>query len=185
MKTKPWIPMIALTVLLASACVPSLYPLYTDGDLVTDARLVGAWGSEDTHDDELWTFGPSGNAYRLAIFDDDACTPYEAHLVTLGDFLFLDLTPVKPKFDDGMYAGLLLRMHTFFLITIADDRLELRALDMDKLKGSIQDGVISARLVELDGDSILAEPTAELQKLVIQLAETPGQFGDPEILVRR
>lgn len=184
MKSKMLVLMTALGLMLTSACIPSLFPLYSDADVVTDSRLIGTWSPPDQNE-ELWTFSASGDAYRLTVFDGDSCTPYEAHIVALGQFLFLDLMPIKPKFDGGMYDGLLLRLHTFFLIKVEEDRLEIAGLDLQDLKRQIEDGTISARLLEVDGDSVLAEPTPELQELVLEWAEMPGAFGDPEILLRR
>ena len=184
MRTKHWIPLIALGLLLASACVPSLFPLYTDADLVTDARLAGAWKAAD-EDDLVWTFVPAGNFYRLAVFDDGTCAQFEARLVALDDSLFLDLLPEKPGFASGMYADHFLRVHTFYRIEISDDRFEVSALDLDELEQRVDEGTLEARLLEVDDTTVLAEPTPQLQKLVVELAATPGAFSEPDVMLRQ
>ncbi len=46
MKTRTVI-LIGMLALLAGSCIPSLFPLYTEKDLVTDDRIVGTWATGD------------------------------------------------------------------------------------------------------------------------------------------
>lgn len=57
--------LIGAVVLVALVgCVPSLHPLYTDGDLVFNPALVGEWSEKDS--EERWIFTKSGEKeYRL------------------------------------------------------------------------------------------------------------------------
>lgn len=184
MKTRYWIPLIALVLFWTSACIPSLFPLYTDAELVTDARLAGSWRATD-EDDLLWTFGPAGNFYRLAIFDDGSCAQFEARLVALDEYLFLDLYPSDPKFANGMYSNHFLRVHTFYRIEITESRLEISALDIDWLKRQVDDGTLQARLLEVDDTTVLANPTPQLQRLAVAMAATPGAFTEPDVMLRQ
>src|SRR5215471_5814269 len=92
----------ALTALLA-ACGPasSLNPLFTDKDLIFDPALVGEW-IEKRPDQARLRFEQTGpTAYRAISIDHNGSgdsateTPYEAHLVRLGAYQFLDVSPLQ------------------------------------------------------------------------------------------
>src|SRR5262249_27877563 len=92
----------ALTALLA-ACGPasSLNPLFTERNSIFDDRLVGDW-CEKGPDNATLRFEQAGpSAYRLTNLETDreggraTETPYEAHLVGLGAYRFLDVAPLQ------------------------------------------------------------------------------------------
>ena len=55
---------IFAVVLLMTACVPSLYPLYTERDQVFDPALVGVWVAVDDGHETIWTVTKSGDGYE-------------------------------------------------------------------------------------------------------------------------
>src|SRR5262245_24508866 len=92
----------ALTMLLVG-CGPanSLNPLFTDKDLIFDPALVGEW-TEKGPDHGTVRFEPCGPAvYRVTNIERDGNggpateTHYEAHLVRLGGYRFLDVAPLQ------------------------------------------------------------------------------------------
>jgi len=70
MKTRHYLACMA-AILLAAACVPSVYPFYTEKDLVFEPALVGMWVYKDNKDDpnaDNWVFEKSGEkAYKLIV----------------------------------------------------------------------------------------------------------------------
>src|SRR5215470_2026032 len=93
---------VALAVLLA-ACGPasSLNPLFADKDLIFDPALVGEW-SEKGPDHGRLRFEQAGPTfYRATSIEPQGSggetteTPYEAHLVRLGNYRFLDVSPIQ------------------------------------------------------------------------------------------
>jgi hypothetical protein len=93
---------VALAALLA-ACGPasSLNPLFSDKDLVFDPALLGEW-IEKGPDHSRLRFEETGpTAYRATSIDAHGIggttteTPYEAHLVRLGAYRFLDVSPIQ------------------------------------------------------------------------------------------
>src|SRR5215831_10279801 len=93
---------VALAALLA-ACGPasSLNPLFADKDLIFDPALVGEW-SEKGPDHGRLRFEQAGPAvYRAISIEPQGSggetteTPYEAHLVRLGNYRFLDVSPLQ------------------------------------------------------------------------------------------
>ncbi|MCK4855986.1 MAG: hypothetical protein KAT31_17020, partial [Bacteroidales bacterium] len=53
--------LIVMLAALATSCIPSLFPLYNEEDLVTDDRIVGTWdaGENDTWVIERLDYTPS------------------------------------------------------------------------------------------------------------------------------
>ena len=92
---------VLILVLGLTGCfVLSVHPLYFEKDLVFESGLLGTWG-EKTHEkdlSELWIFEKTGDkSYRLTIRDEeDGEGMFEAHLLKLGDHLFMDLYPEEP-----------------------------------------------------------------------------------------
>ena len=78
---------IILTGMMAmNSCIPSLFPLYTEVDLVTDDRLVGTWDAGEygtcvierldytpKHDffGSDWSEPEDKKSYKLVVFDVD------------------------------------------------------------------------------------------------------------------
>jgi hypothetical protein len=93
---------VALAVLLA-ACGPasSLNPLFADKDLVFDPTLVGEWSEKGPDHGRLRFEQTGATAYRAISIDPHGSgggateTPYEAHLVRLGAYRFLDVSPLQ------------------------------------------------------------------------------------------
>ena len=93
---------VALAVLLA-ACGPasSLNPLFADKDLVFDPTLVGEWTEKGPDHSRLRFEQVGPTAYRAISIDPHgsgcaaAETPFEAHLVRLGAYRFLDVSPLQ------------------------------------------------------------------------------------------
>jgi len=91
-----------LTGLLAG-CGPvsSLYPLFTDSDLIFDPRLLGDWAEKGPDHGRLRFEQAGPKLYRVTNIEPDAKggpateTSYEVHLVRLGDYRFLDVAPLQ------------------------------------------------------------------------------------------
>jgi len=97
-------------VLLATACGPVewLNPSFKEENLVLDPRLGGVWKAPDGT--SILKFHVTGDKdYELLdteIQTDNAepeLNKYEAHLVRLGAYLFLDLVPETQKVNPGSF----------------------------------------------------------------------------------
>src|SRR5690348_12932135 len=104
------------TVLLAGAGGPmeSINPLFTKADRGIDPTLVGVWIEKG--DGGSLTFRASGNeAYEVNMVEIDRNThqreetQYAAHLVRLGDYLFLDVVAKERRASPASHKLRLVR----------------------------------------------------------------------------
>lgn len=171
----------ALAISLAG-CVPSVYPLYTAKDLVFDPALIGAWQEDD--EDDSWTFTKlDDTSYRLVVKEGDKTAPFDAHLVRLGAYRFLDMSPHEDGLPKGqvpdLYRMSLIAGHMFLKVSQIEPALQMAFLDPDWL-----DKRLSARPAEIahirpgDNNVVLTAPTPDLQRFVSQHAGDKGAFGE-------
>jgi hypothetical protein len=98
-------------VLLATGCGPVdwLNPCYKEENLVLDPSLGGAWSDPDGTS-TLRFRATGGKGYELVYTEikDDNAEPeqskFEAHLVRLGEYLFLDLVPEARQIRPDSYT---------------------------------------------------------------------------------
>ena len=109
---------VAAALLVGGCWTLSIEPLYTEADIVSEFGLVGVWGDTSGSSDETWTFLMTQEGrYRLITEEEDAPDGvFEAHLVRLGDQLYLDLYPEEPETGNEMYVGHLIPAHSFWRI---------------------------------------------------------------------
>ena len=108
---------ILISALFVAACIPSLNPLYTEADLITDPALIGTW--EDKETGETWTFSSCEKLkYSLVHIDSDGRKgEYDARLVKVGDKRFLDIVPVRSAIpQNDLYKDRFIATHTFIHI---------------------------------------------------------------------
>ena len=111
---------------LAGCSPPSLEPLFTQQDLVFEPRLTGTWADKDEKD--TWAVKRSGEkSYDALCTEDGEPHWFKLHLVQLGAYLFLDLTPKEQlALKNGFFASHWVPTHTFFRVRIDGDRLRSR-----------------------------------------------------------
>ena len=174
---------IALVLMLVtSSCVPSLQPLYSERDLVLDRALLGQWMESKPDSKSTLTFIEHGdNEYKLISTDDKETSTYLAHLVKLGDKLFLDISG-----DPSVNCQTLsMPVHMFFLVSQTKPSLKLRDLDDKWLENYLKKNPAALKHQIVDKDLILTASTEELQRFVLQHVNTRGAFTDPVEYVRK
>ena len=167
--------------LLIAGCVPvrSVHPLFTEKDLVFEPALLGTWALEDA---TLEFRQSERNAYDLT-YTQEVSAKLEAHLLRLGEFLFLDISlgqrapeALFPR-PHPAYLVHMFPVHTFWRIRIEGDELHLEDLDDGWVNRMIREGIVEihhARLGEYD--IVLTAPTEELQEFLLTHAKSPEAF---------
>lgn len=177
----------ALIAVVIAGCVPSWNPLYTDKDLVFDAKLAGTW----SEDDESWQFEKIGDKrYRLTHTDKDKQVgKFDAHLVKLGKYRFLDLYVTQVSQDDlkanSLATAMLLPAHLFLRVDEIGDTLELAVMQPGKVKEHLKKNPKAIAHRKMDDSIILTADTPELQAYVVKHAEGEALFGDSFTLKRK
>lgn len=172
-----------MAVFLASCFVTSLHPLYTEEDLTFIPEVLGTWENED-----VWMFKQSGkNAYELTIKEQESKKTgvYEAHLVKLGKYLFLDLYPDESELEDSGYGIHFVPAHSFWKVKIEKDVLRLSFMDIEWLENMIDEKKVNIAHVRLEDRIVLTAPTEELQKFVLKYAEDTDAFPELDELHRK
>ncbi len=170
------------TVLLTTACVPSLYPLYTEEDVVFEPAAVGAW----IDGDDTWTFEKAGTGYTLTIIEDGVSADFDAHIVQLGEHRFVDLFPEdEPLPDHDIYNSHIVPVHHFWKFSLEGDTMRLVGLDHEWLEDQLESGSVSlshSRWGDNNDCILLTAQTPELQAFMVAHAGNPEAFpeGGPD-----
>ena len=170
-------------VLAASSCVPSLHPLYTDRDLIFEPALLGEWVEAKPDSKSTLTFTNAGEKeYRLRSGDPgDKQSIFVAHLVKLGDKLFLDIKPDSASEPDC--SGL--PWHMFFYISQIQPTLRMWDMDDKWLEKLLKKNPAALNHEIVDGDLVLTASTKQLQSFVLRCVSDKSAFKDPTEYARK
>jgi hypothetical protein len=195
---------IILTGLMAmSSCIPSLFPVYTVDDLVTDDRLVGTWDAGEygtcvverldynPHHDFLspdWTDPGDRKTYRLVVRDVEKEDTLEAafvlHLLLLGGQYYLNFYPADYELQHGFLSWHMVEANNFCRVWISQETISLGFLDPAFLKELIDENRIKIAHVRHDSGILLTARTRELQKFLIKYGNEKDAMLEKYILRR-
>ncbi len=161
---------VVAVALLAQGClIVSIHPLYTEKDVVFDEALLGTWG-DVSGDEETWVFEQAEEkAYRMTV-NEAGKEPgqFEAHLVKLGEYLFLDLYPEEPDGVNEFFTSHVIPAHSIWRATIAGDTLSLAGLNYDWLTQEIDAGRLDIEHEKLKDLLVLTGKPKDLQMFVLK-----------------
>lgn len=189
--------LIFIMVLIVTGCIPSIYPLYFEDDLLFDERLLGAWSEDGSANS--WAFEQDGGRqYILRHLEVEnlrgrAERPgklgiFEVHLLILDTTLFLDFYPGENEQLEinDMMAFHLYPVHTFATIHISDDTLKIFQFDPSYLEDQIKERKVRIKYEQNPESGILlSASTKELQDFFSKYASDPDAVIDPIILLKR
>ena len=174
--------LLTLIITFSGCIVASLNPIYnSDKELVSDPAIVGTWGDSDKN---TFTFIEDGkNKYECTITSDSIANNFEAHLVQLGKYRFIDLYPKdldeKQNAMNLYYRLHMIPVHSFSKVWIKEDQLYVSVLNLDWMKKQIEQKKIKIPYHESDGVIVLTGPTKELQQFVLKYAADTVAFEIP------
>jgi hypothetical protein len=169
-------------VLGLSGCVPSLHELYTEKDLIFEPALLGQWFEAKPDSKSTLTFIKSADKeYKLISADGKETSSVIAHLVKLGEKLFLDVNG-DPAVDLNTSA---LPVHMFFLVSQTAPTLRMRSLDPVWLKEFLQKNPAVLKHEIVEKDVVLTASTKQLQSFVLRHVNTKNAFADPVDYLRK
>lgn len=182
----------AAIALVATGCiVTSVYPFYTEKDLVFEPSLLGDWTADNEADEQKPTeltrverHGEKG--YRVIAFTDNQTNSIICHLFRLKGQLFLDTCPTNHALD-------LIPVHQVSKVTQLQPVLESANLRyewlqelLEKQPKAIRHTVVRDRKDEKDETRIvLTADTAELQKFILKHLNNTNAWQAPGRVKRR
>ncbi len=178
MKTMKNLLAIVLALFLMGCPARSLFPLFTEKNLVFNPGLVGAWIDKDKK--ETYFFQKTeGKNYIVIVCHDEDTTQYITQLGQIGKLWFLDSYPSE---DPTNYQ--FIPTHIISKMWLNGDTLRFASLESDHLKKLIEKENLKISHTFLKEDVLLTASTDELQQLVLQLAQDDRAFPNPTKLIR-
>jgi len=170
----------------------SLQPFYTQLDLEADSRLNGLWS--DKEGDVTFSFDErkekeKEKEYKLVVKEKDGeqevSGEFEARVVRLGAFYFLDIYPQSSKEGNEFYRAHFTRAHTIARVEISQDSIQMAFLSARWLKAKMDEKSVDTPCVEADDTLMLTGTTEEVQELVFSHANDDGAFADSVLLEKQ
>ena len=170
----------------------SLQPFYTQLDLEADSRLNGLWSDKEgevTFSFEERKEKGKEKEYKLVVKEKDGeqevSGEFEARVVRLGAFYFLDIYPQSSKEGNEFYRAHFTRAHTIARVEISQDSIQMAFLSARWLKAKMDEKSVDTPSVEVDDTLMLTGTTQEVQELVFSHANDDGAFADSVLLEKQ
>jgi hypothetical protein len=191
-----WLIGMALTLLGFSAAgcddsgnpfVVSLQPFYTKVDLEADPGLPGIW--KDEEGDVTFTFEAGAEKeYTVVVRERDGeqetSGEFEAHLMRLGGWWFIDFFPKNNSGEDTFHRIHFFRGHSIVRIELRQDSMQMAFLSASWLSARIEEKSIDTPHEKADGSLLLRGTTEEVQELAYLYGNDEKAFADPLSLER-
>jgi len=187
---KQIIGLAAVAVLLAGCWQKSVYPFYTEKDLIGDPKLAGTWSEKADAEGNrnTWSFMDVGEK-RLEVVVQDKNTKYEfeVRLFKLGDARFLDF--------EGKARGIsTVPAHHLFRVVELGNELKLAPLNTDWVQKWLRKNPGALSYVTLidpehrddreKDELVLTADTKALQKFVREHLNEKDFFVEPTLMTK-
>ncbi len=197
MKARTFLLILGITAIVVS-CIPSLYPLYREKDLLLDEKLEGTFNSGENEYWKIrhldsgetgdlqgdWKSYRSGYTYRLSVTEEGVTEDFALHLLKLGQHQYLDFFPVGYDIRPDFLEMHLAPSHIFARVEIKDECLVVHFFDPDWLEDLIDKERIRISYVELPDRYLLTAKTEDLQKFILKFANDSTTFMEADTLPR-
>jgi hypothetical protein len=174
-------------VWLAAGCVPSLNPLYEEGDVIFDGSLIGTWSEAGSR--ETWQLSSCSDLreYSLTHTDEKGKKgEFSAKLVRVGDQTFLDIVPIKPGFtQNDFYQGHFFSTHTFAHIVKEGSSIKMSVLEPSGLKEVAATNPNAISHQKIRGEVVLTASPKEIQRFLLANLNNREAFSEPAEMVRK
>ncbi len=165
--------------MFAGCIVSSVYPFYTEQDLIFDPGLAGRWAN-DNKTNELWQFtGAHEKYYLLTTVDDQETNSFEAHFFGLRSYQFLDLlTTNRGEFQ--------LPIHLISKVMRSDTNVSMEFMDYGWLAKLLETNPAVLRHIVVPENSgntntgqmlYLTADTKDLQAFLLKHADDTNAFN--------
>jgi len=192
-------------VILLSSCLETLHPIFTEKDLIYDARLIGTWKTDTTGGRAIITnlatessvqlpgniSSISKKGYLISYKDKDGSLSglYIAFLARIGKHLYFDYYPADKKNDktvDNFFMVHLTKMHTSYRVNFTKDGFEMSQLDEGFIRQLIDEKKIRISHEKSEEDDIIiTASTSELQQYIIKYGDEPSAYRSEKTIFKK
>jgi hypothetical protein len=191
-----------LFLIIFNSCLSTLYPFFTEKDVVFNSTIIGEWqyvtksdkGSilfEVIPNEKLSELAPgirkiAGNGY-LATWKDSTGTVDSKSFVFLakiGKFLYMDYYPAEMDLQKpvaNVFTQHQLKMHSCYRIDLRSrNGFEMKRLDrsfLDKLIANNKIRIHHEQLGAIDNKIIITASTEELQAYLLMYGDNPQAYN--------
>ncbi len=168
-----------ITLGLLAGCVPSVFPIYRDEEVIFDPALLGAWTNEDSS--EIYLVSQvAGRAYSVVMIDEDCeRATLEMHLAQIGGSKFVDIT-----YADREPDVLSLQTHVMFRFEQVGSTVTLRTIKPKWLGEYLEENPHAIEhLMTRDDQIVITARTPDLQAFGREHEETTDAWN--EMVLRR
>lgn len=175
------LPLATILVLTFTSCVPSLHPLFSEGDLDFDEALVGKWSNDD--ETSIWHFEANEKeTYLLTLTDGKHEGKFRAALVKVGENRYLNIFPAEVNAEEhqlnGLYAWLLVPTHTFLKVRQIEPDLQISFLNYDAVDSLLETLPDAVPHTKPNERTIFTGSTEELQAFLRKYDKEDNLFKD-------
>ncbi len=180
----------ASAAILCAACIPSVYPFYTNKDVVFDTRLVGEWREKDvTNNPDAWMFERStNNAYKLTVIENGKSGEFSAYLFKLKQEEFLDIIPTRCDFATNqadIVGFAIIPGHLLVRVSEIEPEFKPAFFNFDWLEKYLEKNPKALAHHSEDGGVVLTADTRGLQRFVLKHLGTNELFKESGEFVKR
>jgi hypothetical protein len=187
------LPIVALAAFLSGCATYSLHPFYKPDANTLEPGLVGTWTMDE---DKITIQANKEGAYEAELMGSDSNSyyRYRVRLLRVGNNLFadsiLDVESLNGKNADLPFG--VAALHFLYKVSLNGDTLQMSLLNHDWLVKQFEAKKISIAHEYMDenadpkkSDILFTASSANLQKFIQQIADTPEAFEEPDTMHRQ
>ncbi len=189
---KTCIAFITVSVLFIS-CLPTIYPLYHQEDLIYLKELIGNWQEAKASSTLSWFIEHEyeedpekykHDLYHIEMVEDGDTLEYVGGLVQLDDEYYLDLKLYELDVSGPLVQGHIYAVHTIWRLQVRADSLIIHPFNSKWLIDKIENNQVRIKHENPDGAMIITAGTDELQAFVKKYGKDERAYDTPTRFLR-
>jgi hypothetical protein len=181
--------LFAAMLFFTGCVVTSIYPYYTDKDLVFDQTVLGDWvdaGATNVPTEFVRIEQSGARGYRVTAFGSSETNSIEGHLFRLKQQLFLDVCPTNRSLDFVPVHQVSKVIRIEPTMVTAELNYDWLTKLLEKHPGEIRHIVLREKPGDEQGGRIvLTADTKELQRFILKHVNNTNAWNEPSKLKHR
>jgi hypothetical protein len=182
-RTATAVAVLSLVLLFFTGCVvTSIYPYYTDKDLVFDPAILGNWveAGQTNETSEYVRFEPMGtNGYWATVLGGSETNSFEVHLFRLKAQLFVDSFPTNRSLDFVPVHQVSKVMQNGPVLETANLNYDWLAKLLEKNPRAVRHMMLRDNPGDEHGRIVLTADTKELQRFILKNVNNTNAWKEP------